>query len=116
MPDPNTTLLDKIMIRQKPLLFSVYWEIRLALYAGVLLFSTGAAILIYKNIDNIGHLVIITFIGLVAIVCWWYCLKNSQPFTFQKTIATSNLVNYLLMLAALLTVSLISLYARKFNK
>ncbi len=115
MPDPNTHLLNKITIGQKPVLFSVYWEIRLALYAGVLLFTTGAAILIYKNIDSIGHLVIITFIGLVAIVCWWYCLKNRQPFTFQKTIPTSILVDYLLLLAALLTVSFIGYLQYQFH-
>ena len=115
MPDPNTTLLDKIMIRQKPVLFSVYWEIRLALYAGVLLFATGAAILIYKNIESIGHLTIVTSIGLAATLCWCYCLKNSQPFSFKKSSGTSILVDYLLLLAALLTVSLISYLQYQFH-
>ena len=43
------------MIRQKQDLFSVHWEVKTLLYLGVLLLTSGLGLLIYKNIDTIGH-------------------------------------------------------------
>ena len=35
---------------------SLYYELRILLYLGVMLFATGCGILIYKNIGELGHI------------------------------------------------------------
>ena len=108
-------ILHKIKVANNNPLFSIYWEIRMALYIGVLLFTAGAGILIYKNIDSIGHIAIVSFIGCIAAVCWWYCFKNSQPVTIKKAISAGVLFDYLLLLAALLTVTFIGYLQYQFQ-
>ena len=53
-------------------LFSVHWELKIILYLGVMLLSTGVGILIYLNIDTIGHTAIVTIIGLASAACFIY--------------------------------------------
>ncbi len=114
-PYENDYILHKIKAANHQPLFSVYWEVRMALYIGVLLFAAGAGILIYKNIDSIGHVAIVSFIGSTTVACWWYCFKNNEPFTFKKAISANILFDYLLLLAALLTVTFIGYLQYQFQ-
>jgi hypothetical protein len=43
-------------------LFSLHNELKLFLYLAVLSFTTGIRILIYQNIDTIGHVAILTIL------------------------------------------------------
>ena len=45
---------------------SLYWELRLLLYLGVLLLTGGLGLLVYKNIDSIGHQAVLAFIALIT--------------------------------------------------
>ena len=65
-------------------LFSLHWELRLLLYLGVLLLTGGAGILVYKNIDTIGHQAVLAFIGLVTAGSFYYCLRKKPPFSWEK--------------------------------
>ncbi|WP_449435707.1 hypothetical protein [Pedobacter steynii] len=62
-------------------LFSLHWEIKTLLYLGVMLLSSGLGILIYKNIDTIGHQVILLIIAAISAGCFFYCFKNKKPFS-----------------------------------
>jgi hypothetical protein len=108
-------VLNKLKAFKSNSLFSIYWEIRTALYLGVLLFATGAGILIYKNIDSIGHVAILAFIGSVTLLCWLYCFKNSPPFAIKKVASAGIWFDYLLLLAALLTVTFIGYVQYQFQ-
>jgi hypothetical protein len=108
-------VLNKLKAFKSNSLFSIYWEIRTALYLGVLLFATGAGILIYKNIDSIGHVAILAFIGSVTLLCWLYCFKNSLPFAIKKVASAGIWFDYLLLLAALLTVTFIGYVQYQFQ-
>ncbi len=108
-------VLNKLKAYESNSLFSIYWEIRMALYIGVLLFATGAGILIYKNIDSIGHVAILAFIGCVTLLCWLYCFKNGSPFAIKKVASAGILFDYLLLLAALLTVTFIGYVQYQFQ-
>jgi Predicted membrane protein (DUF2157) len=67
--------------RTRPI--SIHWEIRVLLIAGISMLTGGLGVLIYKNIDTIGHQAIIGLIALAIIGCGWYVLKKRQPFTLE---------------------------------
>lgn len=84
-------------------LFSIYWEARALLYLGVLCLAGGLGILIYKNIDTVGHQAILAAIALTAAGCIWRCARKAPPFTWGKAGRESSGSEYLLWLGALLT-------------
>src|SRR5687768_4248090 len=65
-------------------LFSVQWEVRTILFLGVSLLIAGISILIYKNIDTIGHTAILAAIGLGCIISFYYANKYRVPYTNQE--------------------------------
>jgi hypothetical protein len=71
-------------------LLSVHWEIRTILYLGVLLLASGLGILVYKNIDTIGHQAVLIFIALLSFSGFYYCFKNKYPYTPKKTEAPNS--------------------------
>ena len=60
--------LDAIEEYQNLGIFSLHTEFRLLLYLSVLLFTSGIGILIYQNIDSIGHDAIIICLFLLITV------------------------------------------------
>lgn len=92
---------EKASYKQKNPLFSVHWELKTLLYLGVMLLSTGLGILIYKNIDTIGHQVILLFIALICGGCFAYCIKNKKPFSRDKVTSPSSFFDYILLLGCL---------------
>ena len=90
---------DNIKTKQEHPLLSVYWEIKTLLYLGVLLLSSGLGILVYKNIDTIGHQMILLFIALVCGGSFFYCFKNNKAFSINRVTAPNALFNYILLLA-----------------
>lgn len=88
-------------------LFSVHWELKTLLYLSVVLLSTGLGILVYKNIDTIGHQAILFFIALVCIGSFFYCFKHKQPFSLKKVSSPNLLFDYLLLLSSLSFISFV---------
>jgi len=66
----------KIRANNKAALFSLHWELTTILYLGVLLLTGGLSVLVYKNIDTIGHQAILLFIALTCAGCFIYCFKK----------------------------------------
>ncbi len=79
-PEESETL--KKDVRTRPI--SLHWEINILLLAGIACLTTGLGILIYKNIDTIGHQAIIALIGLATVACGWYVYHHKQPFLVHK--------------------------------
>jgi hypothetical protein len=84
----------------KPLL-SLYWELRLLLYLGVLLLTGGLGILVYKNIDSIGHQAVLAFIALITAGSFYYCLRKKAPFSWEKISSPDPFFDYILLLGCL---------------
>jgi len=82
-------------------LFSLYWELRLLLYLGVLLLTGGLGILVYKNIDTIGHQTVLAFIALITAGSFYYCLRKKTPFSREKVAAPNPFFDYVLLLGCL---------------
>src|SRR6478752_2909089 len=108
---------DLAIIREKEnkKLFSLHWELKTLLYLGIVLLTTGLGILIYKNIDTIGHQVIVAIIALGCAACFGYCLKKSPGFSRQKNAVTKIWPDYILLLGCLLLLILIAYLQFQYN-
>lgn len=82
-------------------LFSLHWEIKTLLYLGVMLLSSGLGILIYKNIDTIGHQVILLIIAAISAGCFFYCFKHKKPFSKELIKSPNSFFDYILLLGCL---------------
>lgn len=96
-------------------LFSLHWELKTILYLGVMLLSGGLGILVYKNIDSIGHQVILLFIALVCAGSFFYCFKNKFPFSIQIVKAPNAFFDYVLLLGCLMFISFIAYFQYQYN-
>src|ERR1700754_3152108 len=79
--------LEKVTALEQRRLFSLHWELKTLLYLGVVLLSGGLGILVYKNIDTIGHEVILAVIAMISLGCFFYCRRVALPFSLNKVAA-----------------------------
>ncbi len=83
-------------------LVSLYAELRLVLYAGVLLVVAGVGLLLKENLTRLGPLTIAVAIAvLVAILTAWV-VRKLPPFSWAEARAGHLAFDYLLLLAVLL--------------
>ncbi|MFN0159392.1 MAG: DUF2157 domain-containing protein [Bacteroidota bacterium] len=88
-------------------LFSLYYELKTMLYFGVLFFTTGVGILVYQNIDSIGHQAIIGFLSLLTCVCFWHATRQKPPYSHAEVKSPGILYDYILLLGCLLFATVI---------
>src|ERR1700712_1895612 len=94
--------LEKIRQREaKPTLFHIHWEVKTILYVGILLLTTGLGILIYENIDTIGHQFVLMLIAAICVGCFVYCYRVSSPFSKSKVKSPNTAFDYILLLGAI---------------
>lgn len=103
----NDNSLASVKTAEEHRLFSLHWEIKTLLYLGVLLLSGGLGILIYKNIDTIGHQVILLIIGVICAGCFSYCIRQKLPFSWQQVKSPNTFFDYALLLGCLTFVTFI---------
>lgn len=111
----SATSAEKVRTVEAGKLFSLHWELKTILYLGVLLLSGGLGILVYKNIDTIGHQVILLFIAAVCGGCFYYCMKHKPPFSRQKVEAPNGFYDYVLLLGCLLFITFITYLQVQYN-
>jgi hypothetical protein len=98
---------ERVKAVEESRLFSLHWELKTLLYLGVVLLSGGLGILVYKNIDTIGHGTILVFIALVCGGCFYYCLRKGSPFSRYPVAAPNPFFDYILLLGCLSFVTFI---------
>ena len=106
---------EKIKEAEAKQLFSIHWEIKVLLYLGVLLLSSGLGILIYKNIDTIGHQAILAFIALICAASFFYCVKTKLPFSTSKVESPTIYFDYVLLLGCITFISFIAYLQFQYN-
>ena len=94
--------LEKIISKK---IISVFYELRTLLYLGVLLFSAGIGLLIYKNIGSIGHIISFLLLCVSTIGCFAYAYKKRQKHSHFKIEVVSPYDDYVLLLGSLLFIS-----------
>ena len=77
---------------------SLHWELNILLLVGIGCLTTGLGVLIYKNIDTIGHQAIIGLIALATLTCGWYVYRHKQPFLVAKMQEAHPLADNMLLL------------------
>ncbi|MCB2377462.1 DUF2157 domain-containing protein [Hymenobacter sp. BT635] len=98
--------------REKP--FSLYYELRTLLSLGVTLLSAGLGLLIYQNIDTLGHGVIVALIALISGAGFAYAHRQRQPFSWRATPASTG-ADYALLLACLTLLTLVGYLQYQYN-
>lgn len=107
--------LEKANQKHKNPLFSVHWELKTLLYLGVMLLSTGLGILVYKNIDTIGHQFILLFLAVISAGCFAYCIKHKKPFSREKVESPNSFFDYILLLGCLTLLSFLGYMQFQFH-
>jgi hypothetical protein len=106
---------ERINQYQSKNLISVHFDLKTILYLGVTLLSAGLGILVYKNIDTIGHQVILAFIALVSAGGFVYCFKTSKPFGWGKVESPNVLFDFVLLLACLMMITFLAYLQYQYN-
>ncbi|MFN9906292.1 MAG: DUF2157 domain-containing protein, partial [bacterium] len=86
--------LSKIRQKQNDSTISLFWDLRIVLYAGVLLLTGGLGVLIYKNIDEIGHLAVIGAMTVMALICYVYALRKMNHFSWGEVRSPGTIFDY----------------------
>ncbi|MFD1257573.1 DUF2157 domain-containing protein [Mucilaginibacter terrae] len=110
----NTSFAQIKQQKSNPL-FSVHWEIKTIIYLGILLLTGGIGILVYKNIDTIGHQVILLFIALLSGGCISYCFKHKKPFSTAKVQTPNTFFDYVLLLGTISLVTFVGYIQYQYN-
>ena len=84
-------------------LFSLHNELKFLLYLSILMFTSGIGILIYQNIDTIGHTAILGLLLLVTLTCFYFCFKNHPGFKKEEVPFPNPLYDYLVLTAVILS-------------
>ena len=82
--------------------FSVHWELRSVLYLGIVIFGSGLGVIIYQNIDTIGHQVIIALIALLMSACFVYTFRTGSPFSWDLVVSKEKFSPHALLLGCTL--------------
>jgi hypothetical protein len=90
---------------QSKRVFSLYYELRVILYLGVLLFTSGIGLLIYKNIGELGHLLSIVTLGVLTIVCFAFAFTKAARYSNKKVEVATPYYDYLVLMGCLLFIS-----------
>ena len=99
--------LSKVEATNQQNYFSLFWELRTLLYLGVLLLTGGLSVLVYKNIDSIGHSVVVAFITLISAGSYYYAIQHGGDFSWKKQHSPNSLFDYIVLLACLSFVCLV---------
>lgn len=100
--------LQKSEAAEKASLFSLHWELKTLLYLGITLLSGGLGILVYKNIETIGHQAVLVFIALVCLGSFYYCRRKASPFSVNRVPPPDPFFDYVLLLGCLTLITFIA--------
>jgi hypothetical protein len=106
---------EKLNKKYSKPLFSVHWELKSLLYLGVLMLTGGLGLLIYENIDTIGHQFVLALIAIIWIGCFGWCYKNKLPFGFAKVRAPNDAFDYILLLGAISFLTFVGYLQYQYN-
>lgn len=110
----SRTEFDHLQEQQhKPV--SLYYDLTSLLYLGIILLTTGLGILVYKNIDTIGHTVIVAAIAIACTACFVYCFNKAHGFSKIKVESPGFLFDYILLLGCLLLLILVGYLQFEYN-
>lgn len=87
------------LVRGEP--FSLFLELNLLLYAGVLAFVAGLGWTVTTWSRQLGDVVVLTVLSAMLGVCFWYCFSRAPGWSIAETSAPSPVFDYVLYLGSL---------------
>jgi hypothetical protein len=98
----NENDLEEIAIYQKKGIFSLRSELLLMIYFSVILFTSGIGVIVYNNIDSIGHLAILSANFILMLVCFYFSFKKAKGYANDEVVFENPLYDYLVLTGSLL--------------
>lgn len=96
-------------------IISLYNELRLTLYLGIMLLSTGIGYFAYQNMGKIGHITCMTLLFVGIIACFYYIMKYAVAYSNSEVTVTHPFYDYILIMVALLIIGLFGYIQVYFN-
>jgi hypothetical protein len=81
--------------------FSVFLELNVLLYAGVLAFVAGLGWTVSTWSKQLGDVLVLTILSTILAACFWYCFSRAPAWSPVETPAPSPIFDYVLYLGSL---------------
>ena len=98
----NDKDLENIADYQKKGIFSLRSELLLMIYFSIILFTSGIGVIVYNNIDSIGHLAILSANFILMLVCFYFSFKKAKGYSNHEVLFENPLHDYLVLTGSLL--------------
>ncbi len=85
---------------------SLFGYLRTLLYLSISAFIGGIGVLIYQNIDTVGHSILIALLALVTLGCFVFVFRKGTPYRPEKVIQPEHYFDIVLLLGCLLFLAL----------
>jgi hypothetical protein len=82
-------------------LLSLFLELNLVLYAGVLAFVAGLGWTATTWSQQLGDVLVLAILSTIFVTCFWYCFSRAPAWTFAQTPAPNAAFDYVLYLGGL---------------
>ncbi len=93
-PEQNTVISEY----EKTKSFSLHYELRTLLYLGITLLTGGLGVLIYQNLESIGHGVIVALIAIITLACFGFAFWKRESFTWSEVKNPHHFSDFVLLL------------------
>jgi hypothetical protein len=87
------------LCRQEP--FSLFLELNILLYAGVLAFVAGLGWTVTTWSRQLGDIVVVTVLSAILVACFWYCFSRAAAWSPTETATPTAIFDYVLYLGTL---------------
>jgi hypothetical protein len=82
--------------------FSLFLELNVLLYAGVLAFVAGLGWTVSTWSQQLGDVLVLTVLSTILAACFWYCFSRAPAWSPAETPAPSPIFDYVLYLGSLI--------------
>jgi hypothetical protein len=82
--------------------FSLFLELNILLYAGILAFVGGLGWTVSTWSQQLGDLLVLTALSAMLVACFWYCFSRAPAWSFSEIPSPSLVFDYVLYLGSLI--------------
>lgn len=94
--------LDEVANYEQKNIFSLRSELLLLVYFAIISFTSGIGIMVYNNIDSIGHIAIISLNLILMLICFYFAFKNAKGYHNSEVFFENPLYDYVVLTGSLL--------------
>src|SRR4051795_10845409 len=76
--------------------FSLFLELNVLLYAGVLAFVAGLGWTVTTWSQQLGAVLVLTILSIILVACFWYCVSRAPAWSFAETAPPNLIFDYVL--------------------